>query len=160
MAYPIIELVTQNVEATLRTVRIANGYNVDLIVERELKFGNPLRDKLAVVMQQTTERVVQPDIPQDRVAYRQEYWVQCFVVESEDSSTPIDQRINSVRSDVEKALMVDPFRGLDSDGNPLAMDTLIKDPIPIVDDQGRWDGVTVVFDVFYRTLYSDPYERG
>lgn len=149
---PVIELITQNVVDTLAGVRVASGYHVDLIAERRVRSGNRERDGLAVVLQGDPEKV--DDAPEGRVAWRQRYAVVCYVVESETSTRPIDQRINLTRSDVEKALMVDFTRG----GN--AYDTVIQEPELFDDPEGRWDGVVVYFDVLYRTTHDDPYERG
>lgn len=158
MAFPVIELITQNVETTLRTVRKSAGYNVDLQVEREMRHGNPLRDNLAVITQQESSRVDQSSTPENRIAWMQRYYVECYVVEPEESVTPIDQRINVIRSDVEKVLMVDFRRGTNTGAIAGAVvDTYIRDPIPIIDEEGRWQGIIVVFDVHYRTTYETPF---
>lgn len=158
MAFPVVELITQNVEASLRGVRKSAGYNVDLIVERELQYGNARRNNLAVLMQVETERQDQLTTPENRIAWMQRYWVECHVVEPEGSAVPVDQRINVIRADVEKAIMVDFRRGTTTGAIAGAVvDTYIRDPIQVLDEQGRWEGVIVVFDVHYRTKYEDPY---
>lgn len=153
MAYPIVELITQNVDETLRGVRVSAGFNLDLIVEREIREGNRLRDKLAVLKQVETERVIQSETQQSHMAWRQRYWVELYVVQSEDCDTPFDRAINVIRADAEKAVMADHTRG------GYAHDTFILDPIPIVDEEGRWNGIVVAFDVFFRHVFGNPYTQ-
>lgn len=149
---PIDEQIIQNVVSTIGIVTVTNGFaNTITSVERPNPgIGNVGKNLAAVVYQGNPEPI------EDSIQTGREWMhpinILITVVESEGSSTPIDQRINSIRADVEKALMADITRG------GLAIDTLVRAPqlgdILITAHQGE---VTVVVDVQYRTLWNDPY---
>lgn len=156
MADPIVELITQNVVTTLSAITTGNGYQQTLTVERYNKVsGNNPSDKLAVVRQLAPTRVGEDDDTEGSIWWMQPYEVDVYLFEPEGSSTPIDQRINRARSDIEKRLLIDANRGDDGSNNALAQDTRIDDPE--LWEEGPYFGVTVRFTVKYSTAHGDPY---
>ena len=153
MPTAVVELIAQNIVTALQGVTITAGYTNTLTVERRKPHGNdPIRNGLAVLFQGD------PDESQGEPTQRKE-WVQPFhvllcAIEPENSEVSIDARLNSLRADVEKALMASPNRG------GYAVDTTIRAPHIATNAHGDAQGVVVNFDVKYRTSYTDPYTQG
>jgi hypothetical protein len=151
MPVPIVEKITRDIADTIAGVRMAAGYNNDLVVERFDRTGNPPRKNLIVIYQRSpTLAESQTD---NHRTWDQPYTAVCYVLKDEDRVTPIDHDINLVRSDVEKALLVDHTRG------GLAFDTIIENPDLFDSDDGAFTGINFNFTVRYRTLFTDPYSQ-
>lgn len=150
MAYPTVELISQNICDTLQQISVLTGHNTTPIVERQKRSGNTPRDMLVVVHQgdPTPE-----ETSHGHSTWLQPYVISCFVIESETSNTPIDQRVNFIRCDVEKAIMADIHRG------NLAMDTILTKPEMFDAKDGSFSGVDVHLSVRYRTLRDNPYAQ-
>jgi hypothetical protein len=148
MSYPIVELISQNVVDVLSRVAESTGYNGTLIVERQKRSGNIPRDRLVVVHQ---DDPIPLDGAHGHTTWNQPYVVTCYVIESETSDTPIDQRVNFIRSDVEKAVMEDVTRG------GYAILTSLEKPELFDAKDGSFFGIDVHFTVTYRTIQDDPY---
>lgn len=158
---PVIERIVRNIVETLEGVSDAAGYATTLsAVERpKPALGNRNRDQLAVVVQGKPKQVT-ADENEGPGAYNFVTWEQPIavvltVVESEASDVSIDERLNLIRSDVERAIMIDAHRG------GLALDTRIEDPEypdpeTLQSNQGE---VWAIFTVHYRTRYDDPYTQ-
>jgi hypothetical protein len=159
---PVIERIAQDLLDTLEGITTAAGYRYTLIAERaKPNLGNRRRDGLAVLVQGDAKRINEDDdSPTGRgPAYDHDEWWAAFAVvltamETEASTDPIDKRMNVMRSDVEKALAVDPTRG------GLAILTEMGDPMP-VDAPPNVNGVewAIPLTVYYRTLAGDPYTQ-
>jgi hypothetical protein len=111
-----------------------------------------MRDQLVIVHQG------QPAVVADTAQQHKEWLLPieliCVVDEPESSSIAIDERLNSLRADVEKILLVDIQRG------GYATDTIITDPEYGPTDAGAKSGmVSVNVNVKFRTLYADPYSQ-
>jgi len=149
-AYPVVELIAQNVEAELRKVRVVGGYLNDAEVERAKRTTRP-RDRLCVIHQLDP---IEGDTTQGQngsIEWYQPFEVHCYIVESETSEIPLDQRLNTIGTDVQRAIMEDPHRG------DLAHDTLLDEPENFIDAAGhQFEGVIVKFRCRYRTSLSDP----
>lgn len=150
MSYPISDLILQNVEDTLRTVRTVSGYNCDLIVERASQTGNSPRDQLAVVYPGGGIPLPNPAVGHDE--YHLPVDIRCFAIKSETSSTPIDRALLLMAADVRKALRQDLHRG------GYALNTLFneKDELQLSDSP---KSVLVLVTIHYRTLWDDPYNQ-
>lgn len=147
---PIIEFITENIVTTLKTVRSNNGYASDLEVEQYNRAtGNRTRDQLAVVIQGDCTEVLQ-DVSDGFKEWMQTYHVGLFILESDTSTRPLDQRLNQIRCDCEKALCVDRSRG------SYALDTYMRGSLP----QEDRSGIELVFDVWYRHLEDNPFSQG
>lgn len=149
MPLPILEQIAENVEATLRGIRLAAGYNTDALVERRLRHGNKIRDNLLVIHQDDPPKQDGP--PQQAMEWLQPFQIMCYCIESEDSTIPIDRRLNLIEADVEKAMMVDYTRG------GLAVDTIPRVKAYFTDTDTGAEGIIYQFDVQYRTAYGDPF---
>jgi hypothetical protein len=150
---PIVEQIAQHIVASLNNISVAGGFHNDVVVERFRRQGQRARDNLLVVMQ-GDEAAADDSPPQGRLEWVQPYAVICYVTEHE-SGDAIDQRINTIRADVQRALLIDPKR----DG--LAIDTLLR-PSEIFPPEagGGFSGVTVFIDVHYRVEFADPNTQG
>lgn len=157
---PILTRIVDDMVETLEGVSAAAGDDRTLTVERpKQSTGNTRRDGLAVV-HRGSPKMVDTDDPDGGSAYNFVTWLQPFavvltVVESETSETSVDERLDTIRADVERALLEDGTRG------GLAIDTRLGDPeYPEPDKPNSNVGeVWVVFIVQYRTRYGDPYSQ-
>lgn len=149
---PIIEQITQDIETWLNTVKIANGYQTELTVERRKRGGNAPKagQTLAVLNQGQPQRLREDS--QDTMGWTQPYYIDIYVDPDESRTTAVDTDINRARSDVEKALTYDltsRTRG------GLAFNTTIVPALLFT--EGKHDGVQVRILVQYYTAFNDPY---
>lgn len=149
MNTPVVELITRDIVRTLAGVTTGAAYANDLHVERYVRGGNRTRDRLVIIHQDSPSRA--EGAPQGWLRWLQPYLIECRIVEYEGSTVAIDERINSIRADVEKALRVDITRG------NIANDTDIGDPIIVEDPEGQYAGIIVQIVVQYDTLENNPY---
>lgn len=147
---PKIELITQNLLTTLGGVTVANGYQITIIPERRKQGGNdPRRNYLAVLCQLNCQPLDNPC--GGFLRWLQHYLLEVYVLTSEGDSNPVDYYVNRVRSDIEKALMVDVQR------SSLAQNTILEGTEPFADNALAFDGVGILFAVDYQTLETSPY---
>jgi hypothetical protein len=153
MSIPVIELIAQNLLTTLQTVNQDNGYNYNLNIFRMPKGGIKREHLNAGFIQD-----VPIELDDSQKVYFTQQWkvpfkLQVFIMPEEDDQTPLDTYANLIRSDVEQASQIDPYRG----GN--ALDTRVLAPEWHI-DEGLADAIiTVVLEIDYRTNISDPYQR-
>lgn len=154
MANPIIEQITQDLVDAVETVTVANGYNQTLIVERPVSNDEAIaaRDNLAVVREGNPSKMAQEDTSSAYIMWEHGYHIDLYAAIAENDATPLMTRLHKMRADVEKAVLVDPYRG------ELAIDTRVEEPEYWVDRPGIV-GVTVVIVVQFRTLIGDPYTQ-
>ena len=154
MANPLVELIAQNIETAVNEITAANGYNQDLTAVRPKRwdpFGDGGPDNGIVYIVQTDEEPMSdPDGPVGRKEWIQTFVLIAVVLDSDSATESIDTRINRVRADIQKKLMVDPTRGA------RAIDTYMG-PSSIVNDGQGMSGVEVEMMVHYRVSYEDPY---
>ena len=147
---PVIELIAQNVLATIAGITEAAGFNYNLTAQRHTRAGDKIKHLNAVIVQESPRKA------HDKKVYNTNEWlltfgVGVFIIPTEEDPTAIDTYVNIVRSDVEKAVMVDRYRG----GN--ALDTKIL-PAEIVAEEGlEYDLIVINVEVNYRTSELDPY---
>lgn len=145
MGLPIIELIAQNIERTINDVTTGNGYLSTLVAERG-KRSNRVRDNLVVIHQLDPDPI---DAPQAHLGWRVPFALNGYIVESDSSTTPLDQRANIMWADIVKALRVDVSRG------QYAYDTEISPPAGFP-DAGPLEGIAINIAIKYRHLENDP----
>ena len=153
MAYPIIEQIAQAIKTRLESVTVANSYETGVVeVVRPTRVGEYVpRDAIIVLTQDN------PAKGDDNQNQLHSQWTQPFYADyhckpSDRSTVPIETTINAARSDIEKAIMTDGTFG------GLALYSIIQAPVLDVFDD--FATVTVVIDVVYRTLETNPYSTG
>ena len=149
MPVPVSELISRHILTTVATVTVANGYSYNLTVQRHAKSGDKRTHLNTIIVQDD------PREGTDGQVYNTREWVLpfvvgCYIVPLETDTTPIDTYVNIIAADIEKALMVDRYRG----GN--AMDTTIRASHTISEGL-EYDCIVVNVEVSYRTSELDPY---
>ena len=150
---PVIELIAKNLETAINAITVANGYKQTLkaVRPRRNDFSDITPDDLTVLIKQADEEQGQEPIgTQD---WTQPFLLMAIVLDSDSATASIDTRINQVRADIQKKLLVDVTRG----GN--AYDTTIL-PSQEFDDGNGFSGIAVKIAVKYRTQYTNPYAKG
>ncbi len=152
MSTPVIENIAANIATAIGEITVANGYNQDLTAKRPRR--NDFSD---IAPENGIVLIKQADPEPDESAIGCKTWLQPFaiialVIDSDGTATSIDTRINQVRSDIEKKLMIDNTRG------GYAIDTDILPPQEF-DDGAGFSGITVRIAVKYRTDENDPYTQ-
>lgn len=152
-AYPIAELVTRNVVATLQAVTTWDGEGAaPLVVERYNTRGNAPGDLKTIVSVGADEESDDADTPAGFKQWRRPYDIFVHLIEPEDSEVPYDQLVDVVRADIEKALMADVTRG------GYAVNTEIRAP-QFIPNETDISGIVVRCEILYRTKEDDPYQR-
>lgn len=150
---PLSERIARNLIETVKGIRKSAGYHNDVAaVERRKQFGRHSGDRVVVMYQGDPERAQEGETTTNdsNIIWLHPFAFDCYVVEQEGAD-PVDYRINTIRADVEKAVMVDPHR------DNLAIDTIPGDPQIFTDeDGGQIAGVMVNVVVKYRTRLDDP----
>ncbi len=149
MADPIVEQIRADIKTTLETITTVNGYENTVTVEEHSRLGNPPTDKLLVLHQD--DGLWLDNAAHQHHRWNQLFWVVGYVIEAEDASTAIARRINTLRADVEKAMMVDATR------NSLALDSTPGNFSLF--EVGDVDGFAAQWFVDYRTLETSPYSQ-
>jgi hypothetical protein len=151
MSKPVIESIVEDVLGVLRGVTVVSGYNQDLLPDRpNPTLGNRMQDGAAIVY--LGERTAEDSRPQQYAQWEQIVSIVFNVIESDASDMPIDQRLNLIVSDAEKALMIDPKR------SRWAIDTWSQSVRFEPTSAGATEGQAILdFVVQYRTNWGDPY---
>jgi hypothetical protein len=152
---PLRTRIVDDVVSTLQTVLAQTGYYDDLIVEKPSPAnGNRVRDNLVVVVGGNQQRV--EDEAQNFVGW--DLAVHCIAtcIQSESSTTGVDERLDIIAADIEKALTQDPSHTRGG----LAIDTEAADfDFGEIDLAGSMGQVVVTVMVRMRYLYGDPYSQ-
>jgi hypothetical protein len=150
MSVPIIEYIAADVLATVQLVTTGNGYNYDLTAERHKRSGDKRQHLNAVIVQEDPKEL------SPKVYFTKEwelpFGIGVFIIPDEADTTPIDNYCNVIRSDIEKALMVDRFRG------GYALDTQIRASHSVIEEGGETI-IVINVDVNYRTNELNPYQQ-
>ncbi len=152
MADPVVEKIAANVLTTIDLVNQGATYNHTLIPIRPrlTDYSDVTIGDLVVMITQQGETILQGATDTDK--RRQTFHLTCWIINSDKSSTTYETKMNQVRADIHKALMVDTTRG----GN--ARDTIML-PSSEFNDKETGSGIDVFFEVEYRTLRDDPYTK-
>lgn len=148
------EQILANIQTTLEGVTTGNGYNNTLAsVQRWSMHGNSLVDVPCVVINIGAESKL-PD-PNPLMTCQMRVYMDLWVRQAEDDTTPTDTLLNSIFGDIEKALAVDITRG------GLAIDTLVTDSVVFETDESQpHAGLTIEINVNYRHQQNDPETAG
>lgn len=149
---PIVERIAEDVLRALQGVSRSAGYNVDLRPERFKAAGNSVADNQVIVCQ--GDPPPQSGSPQRQIDWMQPFVLLCYIIPRPGDRDPTDRRLNILRADVERAMMLDKSRGA------LAFDTIPRLAVQINDVDTGVPGVLLQFDVHYRTKLGDPYSQG
>ena len=147
---PVSEMIAVDVFDTVSEVTTQNGFNYTLAVARHMKTGDKRTHLSALIVQDDPHEVTNEN-------YNTREWllpfsIGVYLIPTDNDATPIDTYVNLVTADVQKALMIDRYRG----GN--ALDTKIKAP-HLITEEGSFDLVLIQVEVSYRTAEIDPYLR-
>ena len=169
MPEPIVEQIAVAIEARLLTITTANGYQVSVAgVLRPAQLGiNAVSARhLMVAMAQLDARLDElkthplDATPDGRplIDWIQPWSIACFIQTSENATDAADTLLNRLRSSVEKALLVDPGWG-PAPTTPLAYETRLVGADLFKITLGGFVGASVILEVGYTTLESDPYTQ-
>jgi hypothetical protein len=152
---PLVEKIAQNVLTTLQTIVAGvtvgtTAYNYTIAAQRHSRDGDKRAHLNAILVQADPRAVVPAPIP-NTLEWRQPFHCGVYIIPAEGDATPIDQYLNRAIADVQKAIMVDRYRG------GLALDTQIVAPSIVTNDELKFDIAVVQFEVHYRTAEVDGY---
>lgn len=150
MSYPVVERISQSLLDTLNSVKVSNGYNYDLVVERPTRKGYQAEHLRAYLEQDNPDEA--PIDAYNKIGWSHGYSVVVFLLPTQEDDTPTDTYTNTVWADIAKALMSNPQLG------GLAEDIKILAPTYFTDVAGELAGFTFHFAVLYRTALDNPYE--
>jgi len=153
MAESIIEQIAVNIAETVDAITTAAGYQQDLVAVRPKRIQDiDLAADGAAYIEQGLE---EPDDSQVTGTYtaEQTFMLTVAVIDSDRAEDSIDTRINRAVADIQKAMLIDPWR------NSLAIDTKWG-PVQRFSDGESMTGAVVEIIVKYRVSESDPYTKG
>ena len=150
----IREQILENIKYTLETIRIANGYNNDIVsVQRWLQKGNTFRLIPCIIINAGPEEIEQT--PNPLVTCKFTVYLDVFIRQEETDTISTDALLNSLLGDIEKALMVDYTRG------GFAENTNIKSNMTFEAVEGQPNaGIVVELEIIYQHLITDPEQSG
>lgn len=149
---PIVEQIAQAILSRLDSISVSNGYSFDIVnAVRPTRFNGYSPEHLMLVLEQGDPDVDYENSEFGFIAWSQPFFIHCFVRPADTSSVVTDTIINTLRSDVEKAIMIDPT------WSGLASGTFVQSPQGWSYPDGSFEGVTVNVEVKYKTLSGDPF---
>lgn len=169
MPEPIVEQIAVAIKTRLLTITTGNGYQVSVagvLRPTQLGIDAVAPRHLMIAMAQLDARLdelkahplaASPDGP-PLVHWIQPWSIACFIQTSESSSDPADTLLNRLRCSVEKALLVNPGWGA-TPTTPLAYETNVVGVDLFKITAGGFVGASVIVEVSYRTLETDPYTQ-
>ncbi len=150
----ILERITKDIEAALKTVTKADGYSHDFTVRRRSWGGDaPTNEDVLCIIHQG--QPIQLDgNGTDEMLWDQPYGIDLFVTPDESQERTPDELINSARADAEKALA---YTAESCGRSGLAAHegaTTVLAPVLFTD--GPNHGIQVRIVVRYGTVWNDP----
>lgn len=150
MSLPIVEKIAANVLDTINAIESPTfNHTLNAIRPRLTDYSDVNPEDKVVMITQEGETFLTPATDTDH--RRQTFHLTCWVIHSDKDSTTYETKMNQIRADITKKLMVDEKRG----GN--ARDTIMLPSLEFNDETGS--GINVFFEVEYRTLRNDPYTK-
>ena len=150
MSTPITEYIAENILAAINAITIANGFNQTLVAIRRKRTDfydvAPETNKV-LIMQVEDDELVKPA---GLAAWSQKFLITAIVLDSDDATDSIETKMSKVRDDIRKKLCEDTTRG------GYAIDTINRAAAPFDDGEG-FTGIILETDVYYRTLFENPY---
>lgn len=152
MSAPLVEQIALALVEMIDDITIANGFNQDLAAVRpkRLHLEGDINTDNTVIIEQENSTLV--DQTAETITWRQQFTLQALVIDSDTATDPIDTRLNTVRSDIEKQLTSITNRTCGG----LAEGILFRDSEKFISDP-QMAGIAVNIDVIYTTAYDDPY---
>lgn len=153
-AFSVSERIAQNVLAAVSGVTVANGFTMDLVeVERAKTREEAIdpKDLKTVIWQHPTRPPENRRAPWGQIEWADIYEICVFARLPKLSTTPVDQKLNAIRCDVERTLMADPRRG-----GLCFEDNRLGDPIVTNDPETKIYSIRTLLLCNYRTVRSDP----
>lgn len=147
----VIERIALHIVDSLNGVRITAGYAHDFDCQRRQRGGDaPTRTGSVKVVLDQFGRSAIPSTSQDASGWFYQFGIDLFADSAEDLTTPIDEDINSILADAEKAL-VGTMEMWTRGG--LALDTTIAGDVRFT---GSVQGAQMLFSVQAETGHNDP----
>jgi hypothetical protein len=151
-AYPVLELIRQNLLTTVAQISPMTGYSINVVSVEPERSGEETTDGNSVTVEVMLGEADYRDFQNANcLEWVQEFLFVATCTQPEDSTISADQLVIFVRSDIEKAVDADPYRG------NWAHDTIPSPPDWFRRSQGEHEGVVVRRYVRYRTNFDDPY---
>ena len=149
MSISIRELILQDIETTLKTITVANGYNNTLAsVQRWKQHGNDTRLMPFVVINAGLE-AKQPANSDQKVC-KFSIYLDLWMRQDDTDITDTDIILNSLLLDIEKALMIDIAR------NDKAENTEIVNIVPFETVEGQPNcGLIIELEITYQHKNAD-----
>lgn len=154
MADTIREKIVKNIETTLKTISKANGYENDIkSVQRLLQSGQVVTDVPLLIIAEGDEDAEEGPLATAILTLKR---LGVFVVVQTRHDEAIDTRasdeiLNTLRADVEKAMMVDHTRG------GFAIDTHPPSSTALDTEEGQPEIASLMqFQIDYRHARQDP----
>jgi len=153
MSTPIVETIAVKIAALVDGVTVAAGYNQTLTAVRpkRIHLESDINTDLSVIIE-AEDAVIEQD-SNTHIIWRQGFALQALVIDSDEATTALDTRLNQVRSDIEKILMLGDNWKLDGYGEILlkSAERFISEPAVA--------GISVNIDVLYQVNKADSYSR-
>lgn len=143
-----------NLKTTLEGVTVANGYRNTIQSVQRIKQDAQVTVSIpAVVIAAGDER--EDPAPDPLVTCVMTVYLLVYTRDDPDDSNPADTRVNSLLSDIKKALQVDNTMG----GYALDTNTRGNAPFDTEDAQANV-GIIIEVEIVYEHLRSDPEQTG
>ena len=146
MTLSVLERIAINQETTLGNV-ITEGKLVLSI--RRARAKNEPAHLAGFIYQLPPADVADAAVSTDE--FKQAFALVVYVIPAEDDETPVDTYNNDIAAAAVEALMSDYTRG------GLALNTIIQPPLYFPSVAGDYAGITLLWEVHYRTKLDKPY---
>jgi hypothetical protein len=159
MPTAVPELIAIELKSRLEAITVANGYEITAQavyrVNRDATGWTP-RDKTLVISQQGAERDEEADHEGNppAIGFVLPFLITGFVRQSDRATAPDQSRVNQMEASIRKAITSEA-NWHTFDGN--AYNAQLGGASNISEDEGRFAGVAVELQVFYRVSETDPY---
>jgi len=150
MSIAVIERIALALFNMINEITTVNHFNQNLSAVRPKRLhleGDVNSDNMVIIEQENASLMDQTD---ETITWRQQFTLQALVIDSDKATDPIDNRLNTVRADIEKKLAQNRTCG------GLAEGILFRDSEKFISDP-QVAGIAVNIDVIYTTAYDDPY---
>lgn len=146
MGISVLERISENVGTTLASLTTQGGYQLTITRAPWKLVPSHLT---GYIFQLPPSDITNSSTMTDE--WKQAYAVVVYVIPNEDDATPVDTYNNDIAATIYTALKADYTRG------GLAIDTIIQPTLYFPPISGEASGITMLFDVHYRTVIDKPY---
>lgn len=160
--HPVLEQIAQKVRQRLKLLSAGNGYNTTASgVIRPTALGGFSPDDYQIVFIQgestKNQELSCPGNPPS-VARNQQFLIRAEILPSKKDDRPLDQIRNRFAADVEKALTTSQTGNDWAQWDGLAVNSMIGDATPYLEDDTTIAGFEMNLIVVYRVSENDPYQ--